>query len=299
VGEIPEHYFPEVDSYLHLNAVTLPPADEAEDFIDRAAQQHRSLLRLALGFDLTRNEAPTRSIGQALVGVQELIDAIGQAHEGEPTTRGVIPEEILLRTDSMLVGAFAGSFVLELAGVAQLDLFEESLFSRSADTLIDLIRIANDKQVLGDRLLTLKGRVPAKLRSFIEDVATVKGSLQISHATATRRLSEARLSVDQTKDLSEWLGGLEVGDTVRHTLNAQLIGINVRTRIYELRDDGGAKWTGRIHDSAMDAASAATVNRNYRATIEEVAESSSATGDVRTRRILVDLSPSPNIAEVS
>ncbi len=290
LGEIPESFLPDVASYLHLETVTLPPADETREFRDRAAQQHRSLLRLAFGLDTTRNEAPTRIVGQTLVGVQELIDAIGQVQVGEPTTRGVIPEEILLGTDSMLVGAFAGSFVLELAGVSQLDLFESSLFSRSADTLIGLMRDAGDRRALGSQLLALKGRVPTKLRSFIEDVAAAKGGLTISHATPNRVLNEASLSVSQIRDLSEWLSELEIADTVRHTMNAQLIGINVRTRIYELRDEDGVKWTGRIHDSAMEAASAATVNRSYRATIEEVAESSSATGDVRTRRFLVELS---------
>src|SRR5690625_6515977 len=96
--------------------------------------------------DSRRTEIPTRRLSSILSTFQELVDALGQRCEGEPTLRGAIPAGITDRTRMNVAHTFPGSFGVHMRADQNSDLLNDSLLGGSLQALTHLLDARDDEE---------------------------------------------------------------------------------------------------------------------------------------------------------
>jgi hypothetical protein len=273
---------------------------EKQDVAQIAVQKNREILDLAFEFP-NRNpmEAPASNLGMLLKSFQNLIDAIGQANDGSPTTQGKIPSKITDRTELTIIGTFAGSFGIELASSPSsqinMNLFEDSLVRDAIEKFLELVKLSNDsednKEALRKQLFELKSRAASGYSEFLENLLSAKAKLRINWGStklekggsAELPLASARAALRIAQETSE-------ENEKQYQVSAKLIGGNVRTKQFEILDLRANKtYSGRILDEALSATNKATLNELYVATIREVIERSPITAEGKVKYKLAAL----------
>lgn len=257
-----------------------------------AAQSRRETVRVALrpagiiGF-----EAPSRLVGQVLVGFQELVSAVGQSVEGVATTRGRISPDVLKATELRTIGAFAGSFGMELASATLSDLFGESTMADSLAKVDELLAAGADESKLGEVLDELKPRVASKYTSLIRLLADNHTGIAFDWGSVSARPGAFRLFDSESLGaISATLALTNTADTSTFSVTGVLVGLNTRTGSFEIEEQiGNSRFRGRADRSRFDSDEEFTINGVYRATIEETVEVSGLTGEETMKRVLVDL----------
>jgi hypothetical protein len=110
-------------------------------------------LQIVLSGDaVSRGGAVVEQVVRTLDPLQRVLDSVGQALDSTVTLAGIIPSAITNRTRLRLVGTFAGSFALALAGPpedVQLELLDEPaapLLVRSVTRMLDVLAAAGDRE---------------------------------------------------------------------------------------------------------------------------------------------------------
>ncbi|HEX4334534.1 MAG TPA: hypothetical protein VH062_01400 [Polyangiaceae bacterium] len=194
--------------------------------------------------------APARFVGEFLQAIQAMIASLGQSATGKPTTRGLIPNDVVEQT-SLDVLAFApGSFVsrLSLTGAAQQVLPGESLAMRAAEGFGDLISVGAERVPLLAAIHRWRGRVPqsyarvlALLDSWNVDLSAKlarPGSATVRRYSITAGIARSALPILTNADKSSVE---EESFTVRARLNAA----NRRTGAFEAELADGTIFSGR------------------------------------------------------
>ena len=286
-----------VDSDLPYPGERLQPSAKIEHFQQPVASEHaqqsrRETLRLALSpRGMVGNETPSRLLGQVLVSVQELVSAIGQALAGPTTIRGRLPPDILDATELRAVAVFPGSFGVELAAAHVSDMFDDSPLAASLDQFDRLIEADSDVEALTALLHELQPRVASKYMHFIALLDDAKSGITLDWGSVQRtRGAFHTLAPEVLSRINSALVRTGVSDSVVYEVAGVLIGLNTRTRSFELQSRvDQTRVSGRLDAKRFASDEEFTINAPYVATIEETIEVSGLTGQESVSRLLRDL----------
>ena len=235
-----------------------------------------------------------RAFGQLVGNFQQLLDAVGQAKSGEPSTRGSIPSSILEQTRLDPVSAYTGSFGLRLETHSQDNLFGESLVRSSLEALFDLVAVGHDVSGLTSHLTQLKTRVANSYGSFL---LTIDSSLsvamlnwsqpgrmeprqvQITGETARSTIAQMKVATSEIED------DLEV--------TATFVMGNMRTLRFEVQtSDTDERISGTIDEGAVSDLEATPLGTLCRVTLQPQFQVVDTTGEQTTAYTLLRIMPS-------
>jgi len=291
-SELPEDWLPMADEFLALEGSEEFSRTVVDVYRVSSSTRREAVNILVHSRDSRRTEIPTRRLSSILSTFQELVDALGQRCEGEPTLRGAIPAGITDRTRMNVAHTFPGSFGVHMRADQNSDLLNDSLLGGSLQELAHLLDARDDEERLSNKLHYLKGRAASKYRSFLESVASSDHGLRLlwgspkdgrgGHFDLTREEIASALRVVSAIDL-------QMAEEV--IIPCVLVGLNVRTKTYELSSlDDEQKFSGRISDEAPKEVSHATLSQQYKAFLRRMIEVQ-ASGEEKEKWILTDLQP--------
>ncbi|XLZ69745.1 DUF6575 domain-containing protein [Massilia sp. SR12] len=242
----------------------------------------------------SKHEIAARKLGGILTNTQELIDALGQAVDGQPTVRGPLPLELLSQTKVNVAHVFRGSFGVQFRAGQHSDLFADSKVSEALNEFGNLLSAADSEDLLSNKLHALKGRVASKYRRLLKELNDVNSGLVLdwgsvnanrggTYSLTSEQVAQAYLIVDRID--------IEMSDEI--SVEGQLVGFNSRTHRYEIRaTDGGKNYSGKV---ALDASlpPLPTIDQFYVARLRMLVETQSSSGDELIRWVLVHLAERP------
>lgn len=255
-----------------------------------AAQQ--DLFRIALRFgNLQAFQAPLDELTEILACLQDAVNAIGQWLTGDYSDMGRIKESVLKDVSLNITGAFASSFGLDIMIPSRRNLLEPSLASSALRTLTALLEADADEELV-ERLQAFNKRSVTKYREFLESIVgnnvAIDGvlasafdgfarTLSIDHARAQRALKVVTAVEQRESETAIFIGAL--------------IGLNSRNRAFEIRDQAGTVYRGRVSPDAPEPVLRSTIESIYEVTLMMTTEVSSITGEARTQNVLLNLTP--------
>ena len=232
-----------------------------------------------------------KAIGQMVGNIQRLVDALGQAVSGNPTSRGTISSSVLEQTRLNPVFAYTGSFGLYLEGHQTDNLFGESLVRSSLDHLFSLMETGDDLPNLVAQFDLLKTRVARTYNDFLSTIESSLGSasvawiqpggiytkeMVISRELARNIIVQIESAVDKQEDMFE--------------VNATLIAGNMRTLRFEILErDTGERFDGPIHEDALSQMESVRLRSHCMVRLLPSLQVVEATGEQRTTYTLLDI----------
>jgi hypothetical protein len=251
-SEIPDDWLPDAGALMSLGTPTQVPFRPSELQV-RADEETRTIVALELDRpDLMRTEYPLRDLQELLADVQEAVHAMAAEAEGKATSTGSVPEYIVRDSELSLIDLQAASFVVILAPTLGDRMVEMPLATLATDHLLSIIDAVDDSDQFRSAIAGLEQRAISKLRGLMEDLFDTNASL---NAYLARPSGQLRLSAMTPQGAGRGLEILaEASTTVAEVFveRAVLIGANVRTRAFELRDDStDEKYSGKIDPDAL------------------------------------------------
>ncbi len=281
-ASIPAEALPGPDSFLRMRqreAISL--AAQIPAFV-MAAQQQRPVVRLRV---LTKGkEALVARVAAVMNCLQGTLDAFGQALAGQASERGMIAQGVLDQTALSLSAVYSGSVGLELVG-EQLQLLPSSLLMESISRLDAVLKESGNLAALRQYFAGLQKRSVTRFKNFLESIVDIESDVEMSFASPQAKGDTVSLlrQVEVAQAL-ESLYREELRDSQTEVVIGELIGMNKRTKRFELREVGtDRKIVGRILQSAMDAARWSTLSNIYDATVVSTEEYQPLT-EAETRR---------------
>ena len=155
-----------------------------------------------------------------------------------------------------------------------------------------LLASGGDRDRLTTSLLKFRGRVASKYGELLKSVISMDATLGVtwSHPSGTE-VRRATLSVEAAREALLVVEAVKTQLAEPFDVVGTLIGINVRTKTFEINDDQGQKFAGRIRDEGMPTAEHATMNSRYNASLVEVKETGEATAEERISFELLAIQP--------
>ena len=167
-SELPADSMPQAGARLNI------PVPEQLSGLPSRLNAHIIDVRIEnLTSDDTRRVS-AKAMGQFIGNLQRLVDALGHAVAGSPTSRGNIPEATLKKTRLDPVGTYAGSLGILLETNDQDDLFGDSLVRQSLSALFELFNAKDKPNDLNQLLSSFKSRVS---KNYKDVLATIENSL--------------------------------------------------------------------------------------------------------------------------
>lgn len=237
------------------------------------------------------HEIPARKLGGILASTQELVDALGQAAQGEPTVRGPIPAELLQRTKINVSHSFRGSFGVQFRSTQYSDLLDHSLIAAALRELFNLLQAEDSEDLLSNKLHALKGRVASKYRRLLKELADIDSGIALDWGSVSPNGGgEFQLSADQVKRAYAIVDRIDIEMAQEITVSGKLIGFNSRTQRYELlSSEDGRTYSGKVSDEAKIEISNPAIGQFYEADLRMLVETQSSSGDELIRWVLVRL----------
>ena len=231
--------------------------------------------------------------GQLMGNLQRLVDAVGQAKSGTPTSRGGIPESVLNDTRLDPISTYSGSFGIRFETNKQDDLFGDSLARKSLEGLFDLLDVGYQASELTLQLTELKTRVAKNYKDFL---STVETSLSAASLTwnQPRAMGLRQVSMDQEMARNIIAQIDSVADLTRDnvTLEAKLIGGNIRTLRFEIEAlEPDERFDGSIHEDAISEVERMTLNSSCRVVLQPNLQVNEVTGEEKTTYTLLNIQP--------
>lgn len=270
--------------------VVLFSTDEAKRVAVGAQQD---LLRLGLKFgSSTTFDAPLGEFSEVLATFQDAANALGQWTAGDPSNAGRIPNRVLEELSVHVTGAFAASVGLDIMFPSRADLFTPSLASSTMRKLVALLNAEGDE--LETELQELNKRSVTKYREFLESIVGSNISLDGTMASAFDDFARTvRMDRARAKNALAIATRVEQQESETVTFRGALTGLNSRTRSFEVRDNAGSNYRGRVSANAPDYVLHSTIEEIYDITLLITTEVSSITGEERKQNTLLDLQRPP------
>jgi hypothetical protein len=258
-------WLPDEDAVLDVPTDTQPRFDP-DALKERADSEVRSFMALRLSRpDLLRTEYPVRDLNEMLDDVQESVHAFAAEAEDRATGTGAIPTTIVRDSELSIVDLQAASFVVVLASSTGGRLFDSDLAATAADRLLSLIDAAGDESSARAAIATLKERGFAKFRGLLEDVVATEATLSVYSAQPGRQLKEAGITPAAASSALGIMDEATTDTDFADVASGVLVGANVRTRSFELRDDeAGATYVGKVSDEAVPQIDGLQLGEAYR-----------------------------------
>jgi hypothetical protein len=288
---LPAEWLPLEDQKMRYEPTQDPGELAMAPTVERRIRSGREVLAMRLYENESwRHEAPAPVLGRILWTLQSSINAFAQALIN-PTLRGAISGDILSQTELAVIGTTEGSFEVQFASSGAVNLFGQSLVGESIAELMTLIGMGSDAGRLKSRLGVLKARAASNYRALLREIVSAQTDLRVDWISPrTDRRSTVRMSTEVARDALAIVEAIETILSENLQLECVLVGLNVRTRYYEikaLRED--RKYVGRLSDEAMFDVQHATINDIYIATLRPQVESNPVTGEEKVKWALVAL----------
>ncbi|NOT13969.1 MAG: hypothetical protein HOP21_00045 [Methylotenera sp.] len=290
VSRLKNEWLPIEGEKLNLHTHTVINQNET----DPATVAHREL-RETLNVIINpknknRTEAPARKLGSLLEAIQELLDALGQKINGNPTIKGAISSDILSATEVELALLFPGSIGLQLKAKNSCDLLGDSLAGEALQELLNLASARGDKDLLSNKLHSLRGRSASKYKLFLESISSLETDLKLDWGSPKEgRGQSINLSKTEILKALEIVSEINVEMADEIEIQSTLIGLNIRTMTYEILSAENEKFAGKISEEAKAEAANATINNRYIAKLKQLIEVQATTGEEKTRWLLTGL----------
>lgn len=239
------------------------------------------------------HRVPATLLGRLVSAWQDLVDALGQAISGNPTSRGRIPTTLRERTQLDVVALVPGSFVIQLA--PHLDRSEDmppdperELIDSALAAFSDLVAAGVDHDLLEDRLRRLKSRVAGHYAALLETVRSSGFSLQVASRSTGRSTSYSVISLDPgfASALRATLLRLEESVSQEIEFIGVLTGANLRTLQFELDLGEEGIISGRVAADREHLLHAAVIGETYVVTVVERTATQAATGETSVQHEL-------------
>ena len=231
--------------------------------------------------------------GQLMGNLQRLIDAVGQAKSGEPTSRGGIPDSILNDTRLDPIGTYTGSLGIRLETNKQDDLFGDSLAKKSLEGLFDLLDVGHQASELTVQLTELKARVAKNYKDFLSTIETSLSAASLSwNQPGKVNLRQISVNRESARNIIAQIDS--VSDLTRDnlTIEATFVGGNVRTLRFEIETlDTDERFDGSIHEDAISEVERTTLNSSCRVILQPVLQVNEVTGEESTTYTLLGIQP--------
>ncbi len=242
--------------------------------------------------DHRRHEISAKKLGAVLSVSQELIDAIGQAADGNPTIRGAISADILERTRVNACHIFRGSFGVQFQASQHSDLFNNSLISESLKEFGNLILAADSEDCLSNKLHVLKGRVASKYRWLLKELNDINSGIRVDWGSVEAGKGGVfELSREQVSKAYAIVDKIHIAMAEELVLHGQLVGFNSRTKSYEILSSEDQKnYSGKLSEEAVISVEQPAIGRSYFASLRMLIETQLSSGDELVRWVLVGLS---------
>jgi hypothetical protein len=246
-------------------------------------------------WDTKLPELSTRNFGNILVSTQELIDALGQICEDEePSIKGAIPADILQQTKMNTCQIFEGSFGVQFKSANVSDLFGESLASKAIHEFLGLLSAQDNEDDLSNKLHVLKGRVASKYRRLLKEVNNLGSGIKFEWGSPNSLYGgQFELTKAQVEKAHSIVDSIDVQMSEAVEVKAKLIGLNVRTKRYEILGlESDERFSGQVSQETIGDIEHAVINNNYVATLKKIIETKSSSGDETIKWVLVGLKDS-------
>lgn len=267
---IGEDLLPLPDTRLNLATATLPELDK--DLSRMAQQTNRDIFRLSFDYpNRYRTEAPAKSFGKILEALQNAINAIGDKLHGEGHLSGAIPNDILSELELSVIAIGPGSFKVDLASSDLTNLFGESNIGDALEVLLFLLKLEDEEDDLKEQLLKLQQRVTSKYLAFLKTIKNdITGTNFDLASPKPERRGNVYLSTEKVNRIINIIELFEEQPPVEIQVIGDLIGASLSAKNFEIwTSKGGAKYSGKITDEAMESVQNATLSKRYLATILE------------------------------
>jgi hypothetical protein len=237
------------------------------------------------------HEIPARKLGGILSTTQELIDALGQATDSQPTVRGPIATELLRVTKVNVTHVFRGSFGVQFSAAEAGDLLDQSTVARAISELSNLLQAGDSEDRLSNKLHTLKGRVASKYRGLLKSLNDINSGLLLDWGSVIENQGgQFSLTREQVKRAYLIVDRIDTEMSDELTVNGKLIGFNSRTQRYEiLSNDDDKTYAGRVSNEASLEIANPSIGEFYVAKLRKLVETQSTSGDELIRWVLVGL----------
>jgi hypothetical protein len=294
LASAPEEWLPFAGEYLipESSPSTIDTMDSASGPLKLASRTWRLSAELAIDLPGQHgHSAPARVMGEILVAFQQLVDALAGVAANWRHMRGALPPEILTSSQLEFRQVFTGSLGLRFLGPGRADLFGRSSLDDPLGWFSALLRAGSEREALVQMCRELGPRATTRYRIFLEQVDKSKASLRFRWSgPKIDRSGGGMLGRDVILDVLEALTEFESQEAERVVVVGELIALNLRTRTFELVDNlERRKYAGKFVPEALPDGRGAEVGHRYRAELRAVLEVNSATGEEKTRYILVQL----------
>jgi hypothetical protein len=299
-GKISESFEELAASQIEDEALPLPGErvlvkDEAprglESVVYLARAERTDVMRLRLSMFEGRQSISSSLLGSLLIETQKSLDAIGACLAGSSRKRSYRkgrgnPNEL------RVIGTFAGSFGVDFRAAEAPDMFDESPISPALEQFFRILHASHERSTtkLEEMAKLLKHKPIHNVRAFLDQVRG--GVKQVDATWAGPNDHEPRREVMTADDADFCLSVFSRDDpeeSHRFTISARLVGVNIRSKSYEVVDiDDGTSYKGKAADAVLGQAGRFTTNEVYLATIEETS-SETSTGKRKAKFRLVGL----------
>lgn len=236
---------------------------------------------------------PVRTLSVFAGAIQRLLDAIGQALSGKPTSRGSIPAETLAKTRFNAFAAQPSSLSIYFQSAEGDDLLGESLVRTSLDSLLGLLEAGHEPDPLMGQLRKLGSRVSKNYGDLLGIIASSTDSATTGWADYLHaRYREVRLSSNEASAIQAIVEQESVKEAEVLRIHGRLIMGSVRTLRFEIEDGStGERLSGTVDDLVRSGLDAVRLGASCEAVLEPRIEVSVVTGDEKTMYVLRQISP--------
>ncbi len=254
------------------------------ELVATAQSTRLPVLDLRVRSEATRGHRLRASVvGNLLQSFQGLYSALGQAASGKPTTRGIIPNDVLEHTLDVVAFA-AGSFIARLAleSPPQTTIPTSNLGLLAFDELERLVAAGDDHHELSGRFHALKGRVVSSygklLQLLVDDGADLDINLARPNEASVRHLEVKAESAAKALPVIKSVKEPEAGDTISQPviLNAA----NRRTGTFEIDLGEDGILTGKVRQ--VQLLEGVTIGKRYVFTLVEQITTNPLTDEVES-----------------
>jgi hypothetical protein len=240
----------------------------------------------------TQHEIASRKLGGILTSTQELLDALGQSSNGQPSVRGPISAEILEKTRVNVAHVFQGSFGVQFRASQFSDLLDQSLISSAISEFSNVITAADSEDLLSNKLHALKGRVASKYRRLLKELSDINSGLELNWGAVQHGLGGIfSLTKEQVRRAYAIVDKIDIEMADEIVVRGKLVGFNSRALRYEINSAEDEKsYSGKVADDAVIDVTNPAIGEYYSVKLRMLVETQSTSGDELIRWILVHLS---------
>ena len=260
------------------------PTRERAHYLDVGLEDGRSERTGRMGADI---------VGRFVSALQRLFNAIGQAIEEGPTSKGRISNAVLEKTQLDLVGAYAGSFRLLFETNMGDDSHGNSLARSSLERLFDLLEAGDLDSGLTLQQKTLNPRVARNYSDFLSTIETSLSAASIRWSQSghgnSRELLITEASARSIKSRIKTITS-NIQDNLR--LEGVIVACNIRTRRFQFEARSSKEqFSGRIHKNVAYGLGHIPVGSSCRVILQPDFQVNETTGEEKTIYTLLYMEP--------